>query len=140
MANVPCGATYDVTTELWSFTGTQNPGGNRYAAVGPTTFDFTIAVTPAGNTISLAPAPFLHFLTGQPSFVTVTKTSDTTFSIDDPNPPESVGGSYGFLIIVDVNGTIIDSPDPIIINKDPDSTMLAPRSLAQRGEVPRPSC
>lgn len=140
MANVPCGATYDVTTELWSFTGTQNQGGNRYAALGPTIFDFTVAVTPAGNTISLAPAPFLDFLNGQPSFLTVTKTSDTTFSIADSAPSESFGSSYGFLIIVDVNGTIIDSPDPIIINKDPDATMLAGRSLAQRGEVPRPSC
>jgi hypothetical protein len=143
MAIVPCGATYDVTTKLWSFTGTQNPGGNRYAAHGPTTFDFTIAVTPADNTISLAPDPdgkFLDFLNGQPSFLTVTQTSDTTFSIEDSAPPESFGGSYGFLIIVDVNGTIIDSPDPIIINKDPDATMLAGRSLAQRGEVPRPSC
>ena len=142
MAIVPCGATYDVTTNSWSFTGTQNPGGNRYAALGPTTFDFTVAVTPADNTISLAPDPdgkFLDFPDGKPSFVTVTKTSDTTFRIDDPNPPESRGGSYGFLIIVDVRATI-KSPDPIIINKDPDATMLAGRSLAQRGEVPRPSC
>jgi hypothetical protein len=127
MANVPCGATYDVTTNKWSYTGTQNQGGNCYAADGSTTFEFTVAATPTNNTISLAPSgtgtgQLLNFPDGVPTFIqNVTRTGDTTFSFEDTDPAGTFGSRYEFQIGVSVNGGSVQySPDPIIINKDPD--------------------
>ena len=135
MGNSTITATYNASNGTWTWSGSDvSSGSNTYDADDST--DFTVNLVtqnvPAGTTIALLPqgvgsgymAEFEGF-TGSPLCMSsFNRVNGNQFTFTDTNPPETDNNTY-FLrigIAVTSGGTTNNqySPDPIIINKDPD--------------------
>lgn len=138
MATSRITATYNATSQTWSWSGNDSPSGSHtYDANGATRFIVNVLTTnvPSGTTIVLLPdgignGNMVEFegFTGSPICMSnFTRVSNTRFTFRDNNPSITENNVYlmriGLAVTSGETTTNTYSPDPIIINKDPDGTM-----------------
>lgn len=110
----------------WSFSPTQRPGGNRIVIVGSQTVQITLATQGTSDQVALpaGTSNLVKWPQGTPSWFqsnSLSRLSDTSFSFLDPDPPSSNNQQYELRLGYMLNGRgPLWTPDPIIINKDPD--------------------
>jgi|GEM_PF-3864655 len=130
MGNFNITATYGADGN-WSFSPTQQPNGLRIDVYGNQTVQVTLASAPGAPSVSLptSTSDYLSFPKGTPSWydsTTLTPINSNSFSFNDPDPSSSYNVQYEILFgfVTSTNSTPQWTPDPIIINRDPNGDPL----------------
>lgn len=118
-------ANYD--GQNWNFTG-DDVSGTDIEVVGPSSVQITVTAS-SPNTVALPTSGYIQWANPnrQRNFIRYTTVNTTTsvISFNDACPEWTYDGEFSFQIGYYLNGgnQLQYTPDPIIINKDPDGTM-----------------